>query len=182
LEYDCLVASPNFVSDLEKATADGVWLLGTDLRRNQKERFPLVNDLLKAQLSDVSYLLGACLFYRGDFIRKGIELGFWEKSLYYTNDFCQGFFPGFEGYDLIEHMMPTLAEHWGGKLAQLSSWGNGQWHGNFCKYPIRWQPELNAEEVAVEASILHPLKSLDHPLRQTHKRRRQRAGKYSFAG
>jgi hypothetical protein len=179
LEYDALVASPAFQPDIIQAGKDGYWLLGCDLRQRE-ERFPMVEHIIGQDFKQIFSVLGAVLFYHRDFLQKGIDTGFWEKFLYYTNDFRDGFFPEFKGWDLAEHMMPTLANHWGGKVGQLSCWTQwNEWTGNSDKYPIRWKPEIMAEEARF-ASIIHPLKTFDHPIRVKHRQRRKRANKYCF--
>ena len=183
LEYDCLVGSSAFRSDLSWAEKSNVWMLGNDLRRKEerKVQFTLVETIIHSKFNEILYFLGAALFYRGDFIRKCMEEKFFERFLYFTNDFKNGFFPGYTGpaaWDLIEHMMPTLANHWGGSVRELAKWSQGAhtWVGNNPRrYPIRWQPDLFLlEEEYLQASIMHPLKTINHPIREFHRAKRQR--------
>lgn len=199
LEFDSLIGSSAFKTDLELATKQNVWLIGNDYRDKQTVRFPLVEMMLKTKFEEIVYLLGAVLFYHKNFIKKCMEENFFEKFLYYTNDFKNGFFPGYEqaiispsvqnGYvhrsmsrrepsawDLIEHMMPTLAKHWGGEVQQFAKWNqSGVWAGNYRRYPIRWQPELFlVDHEYLQASIMHPLKSFSHPIREFHRNKRNR--------
>ena len=182
LEYDALVGSTAFKSDLELAAKANVWLLGNDYREHEEKKvqFPLIELILKEKINEIVYLLGAVLFYHRKFIDKCMSTGFFEKLLYYTNDFRNGFFPDYKGkaaWDLMEHVMPTLAKHWGGEVRQFAKWGqhSGLWSGNARRYPIRWQPELFlVEHEYLQAAIMHPLKSLDHPVRVFHRNKRNR--------
>lgn len=184
LEYDALIGSPTFVKDLAEAEKKNIWIMGNDYRRNQQNlrhpvKLPLIEAMLKEEFDEIYYLLGACLFYNKKFMKKLNEENFLEKLLHYTNDFQQGFFPGFEGpaaWDLIEHLMPTLAKHWGGEIGQFAKWSDKtyEWFGNYRRYPIRWQPELSLVEEYLQASIMHPLKTFDHPIRVFHRDKRLR--------
>ncbi len=182
LEYDCLIGSSVFKKDLAAADKSNVWLIGNDFREKEelKVGFPLLEVMLKTKFEEIVYLLGAALFYNKKFIKKCIEENFFERFLYYTNEFKQGFFPGYQGpaaWDLIEHMMPTLAQHWGGKVAQFAKWSQKSktWvGGNYRRYPIRWQPDLFlVEHEYLQASVMHPLKEYKHPVREFHRNKRQ---------
>lgn len=184
IEYDCLVGSSVFKQDLAWAEKEGVWLIGNDYRDKQAVKFPLVENIIGEKFDEVVYLLGACLFYHKDFIRKALQENFFERFLYYTNDFRDGFFPGYVGpaaWDLTEHLMPTLAKHWGGKVIQFAKWSAGanMWTaGNYRRYPIRWQPDLEfVEHEYLQASIMHPLKTYNHPIREFYRGKRMRRKK-----
>lgn len=180
IEYDALVGSSSFKKDLELAAKSGVWLLGNDYREKQTVKFPLIELMLKTKFEEVVYLLGAVLFYHKNFIKKLMADNFLDRFLFYTNEFKNGFFPGYVGpaaYDLIEHLMPTLAKHWGGKVCQLAKWSQkfGTWvGGNYRRYPIRWQPDLFfVEHEYLQSAIMHPLKTFDHPVREFHRTKRE---------
>ena len=72
-------------------------------------------------------------------------------------------------YCFGEHLYPTLADKFGGKVEQFA-WWNDQfrfWRGNFQKYPMRGGPELDPKlEDFRGATIMHPLKKHDHPIRE----------------
>ena len=72
--------------------------------------------------------------------------------------------------------MPTLAKHWGGNVDQFAKWSSqvGMWEGNYRKYPIRWQPQIDFQEDFIQASIIHPVKNFDHPARVFHRDKRNR--------
>jgi len=166
LEYDCLVASDGFRQDLEMASEG---CLGFDSRR-QKVKLPYLEMVLGKKIKNYSYLLGCCVFYKGDFVRKSRPI--LEKILYYTNDFSQGFFPDYAEYDIAECMLPTLAEQEGYSYGGLAKWDapSKRWMGDYKRYPIRFRPCI--EEVHKEASIIHPLKEYDDPLRQHYRSQR----------
>lgn len=181
LEFDCLIGSSVIKKDFELADEHNIWLIGNDYRAKQTVRFPLVEMMLKEKFEEIVYLLGAVLFYSKKFIHKLLEVDFFERFLWLTNEFRDGFFPGYEGpaaWDLAEHMMPTLAKHWGGNVTQFAKWNQhiAQWvGGNYRRYPIRWRPDLDVtEEVHFQSAIMHPLKELNNPIRVFHREKRHR--------
>ena len=160
------------------AERTGYTCLGTNHRANKMD-LPFLEMIMKEKIKTTpNYLLGCCVFYRGDFINKLHE--FFERFLYYTNEFKNGFFPDYEdqgGYDFAEHLMPTLAVHHGGKVGGFSRWGDSEqaWiEGYYRKYPIRFRPDLTIEENYPEATILHPVKKYDDPIREYHREKRAR--------
>ena len=178
LEYDCLVGSDAFLRELQIAQKMGVWAIGNDHRLGGYQ-FELLESMLKTEIYGSHYLLGCCVFYSGEFIRKLAEINFFERFLYLTNDFSGGYFPGYEaqgGYDLAEHLYPSLAAHFGGKVSQFASWttADGAWHGAYQKFPLRFRPDLHPEvENFSEACLMHPLKDYDHPIRKFHREKRK---------
>ena len=180
VEFDALIGSSAFKNDLVLAEKQNVWVIGNDYRDKQTVQFPLVELMLKTKFKEIVYLLGSVLFYHKNFIKKCMEENFFERFLHYTNDFKNGFFPDYTGkaaWDLIEHLMPTLAKHWGGEVQQFAKWSSklGWISGNYRRYPIRWQPDLFfVEEEYLQASIMHPLKDIDHPVRKFHRDKRIR--------
>jgi hypothetical protein len=174
LEYDCLVGSSLFKKDLELLEKDGIWLAGNDARRNQYVDFRLLEKIVGVKFNEVSYMLGACVFYHKDFVKLLLEQEILERLLYYTNDFHGNFFPYYGGHDLTEHAIPTIVEHLGGKVHQFASYKDwGLWTGNYRKYPIRYVVELPFEhQNYLQASIMHPIKNLSHPIRQFHQMKR----------
>jgi hypothetical protein len=177
LEYDCLVASNRFLKNIKLAEQQGIWMLGCDGHVDDN-RMPLVEALIGESFRSVYYLLGACQFMHKDFIAKLQSIDFFEKFLVRTNGFDAGEFPGYDGYDINEHMYPSLARQFGGKVGVFASfdYDRSVWHGSHRVFPIRWKPELNPEtENFPEASILHPLKSYDHPIRAYHREQRKHA-------
>lgn len=168
MEYDVLFTSSEFKRDLEFGNKD-LWCIGNDSRHGSY-KFPLLETITKMKFNCSKYLLGCCVFHRGKFLRKLQDMNFFERLLYYTNDFDKGFFPGYDGYDFAEHLYPTLAHHLGGKVGHFASWGGAEgWSGNYLRYPMRWKPELSLKENFKDATIMHPLKSVDHPIREHHR-------------
>lgn len=171
LEYDVLFTSSDFKKDL-----DG-WCVGTNYR-DVDGNLKLIENMIGVEFVEYKYLLGCCVFFSAEFVNKLLSFEFFEKFLYYTNDFHKDFFPGFDDYDLSEVLYPTLAHNLGGQVKGLSSWEDspGLWRGNFKRYPIRFRPELDPSEVYSEASILHPVKGIDHPIRMQQRSKRKRHG------
>jgi len=183
LEPDTLFASDSFKEDLAGAEKRGTWCVGND-PVSDDYNLSLLNSILDDDIKCTKYLLGCCVFYKAEFIHKLRDIGFFEKFLYLTNDFQEGFFPEYTGtsvtssggHDFTEHLYPTLAHHFGGKVDGLAGWSSNfnLWRGNFKKYPMRWRPDLEEHEDFPEASIMHPLKTADHPLRTIHRIRRRK--------
>jgi hypothetical protein len=169
-EYDVLFASERFKYNLEFAEQKKVWMLGFDGHIDEHQ-LPLIESLLKTKMNCSYYMLGCCQFFHKDFIKKLMEIDFFDRFLNLTNGFKDGFFPFYNGYDLSEHLYPTLCRHLGGNIGVFSNWDGGKWHGAYNYYPVRWRPEI--EEDFPEASIIHPLKDYDNPIRKLHRERRQ---------
>lgn len=171
-EYDALFASDRFRRNLELAEEQGIWMLGNDGRVDW-QNMSFIEAIIKQQFRSVYYLLGACLFFHRRFIDKLLEIDFFERFLHMTNGFSPGFVPKYEGYDISEHMYPTLARHYGGNVGVFATWDGKKWHGANRYFPVRWQPELEGDGDYKEASILHPLKSYEHPVRQYFRMKRE---------
>ena len=149
LEYDCLVTSNSFESDLKKAEKSNYWLLGTDLRM-KKCKFPFVEKIIDKKFNETFYVLGCFYFLHRNYIAALNDLNFFDKFLSLTNHFSNGFFPMGSGradclaghrngsqnmvntfgpiFDLSEELIPTLAYYLGGKIGSLSFWGDGSTH------------------------------------------------------
>ena len=185
LEYDCLVTSTRFKDNLKMADERDVWMLGSDGHIDDKS-IPVVESMIGGPFHSSYYLLGACQFFSQVFMRKLMEFQFFERFLNNTNSFGSDSMPGYSGYDVSEHLYPSLCRQFGGNIGVFSSWdaAEQEWHGSYKVFPIRWQPEINAEtESFEEASIIHPLKDLDHPIRKYHRKVRNvsKRKKYSHA-
>lgn len=173
-EYDVLFGSDRFKHNLKMAEEMNVWMLGNDGHVDAMA-LPLISALIEQPIKTSYYLLGCCQFFHKNFIKKLLELDFFNKFLNLTNGFADGFFPFYSGYDLSEHLYPTLCRHLGGNIGVFAHFDeNAQWHGFYEYYPVRWRPELDAEsENFPAASIMHPLKSNDHPIRVQHREKRK---------
>ena len=175
IEYDCLVGSSAFRKDLLQAEKEGVFCLGNDLRINEDVDLSLVETMIKTKFEERAYLLGACIFYHSSFIKTLLEQEFFQRFLFYTNHFSKGFFPFFKAWDLTEHLLPSIAKCFGGGVKQLAAYNYkmNKWSGNYRRYPIRFRPELTYElDHFLQASIMHPLKTYDHPIRKYHRTKR----------
>ena len=66
-------------------------------------------------------------------------------------------------------------KHYGGQIRQLATYSQDtmMWSGNYRKYPIRFRPELTYEDQHfLQASIMHPIKNVDDPIRKYHRSKR----------
>ena len=173
-EYDVLFGSSRIVKNLGMAADRGVWMLGSNGRIDDKA-IPMVQSIVRENFQSVYYMLGACLFFHRYFFDRLKEINFFERFLNMTSGFSDGYFPHYSGYDISEHMYPTLCRHLGGHVGVLSTYDErGMWHGSFDRFPMRWKPELDPEKDDFpEACIMHPLKAYDHPLRVKHREKRK---------
>tara|TARA_Y100000034_G_scaffold42710_2_gene52289 strand:+ start:11098 stop:11925 length:828 start_codon:yes stop_codon:yes gene_type:complete len=180
-EHDCLFASSEFKTNLKHADRQDVWMLGNDGKQEEiKQKLPLIEAIIGEKINTCHYLLGSCLFFCNEFMEKLVELDFFNKLINVSNHFTEGYFPQYTGYDLSEHLYPTLATHLGGDIGTFAAWNEvtREWSGSYRKFPIRWKPQLDPEkENFKEASILHPLKDYDHPIRITQRQRRKKLWK-----
>jgi hypothetical protein len=172
MEYDCLVASDAFKAYLEAADRQKIWCLGND-HRVSNIQFPLLEKIIKNPIVESHYLLGACVFHHHDFLESLMEVDFFSRFLSYTNDFSQGFFPEYEEYDFGEHLFPTLAHQFGGDVRELAKWAQDIKSGYWKHFPIRFRPEFNKITDVKDASIIHPVKNYDNPIRVLCREQRQ---------
>ena len=178
-EYDVLFTSEAYKEVLAKVE-DDVWCVGTDMRISTFQ-FPYLERMVDLKLEQSGYFLGCCVFYSKAFVKKLLEIDFFEKFLTMTNGFEKGYFPGYDeqgGYDFGEHLLPTLALGLGGKLHQFSKWNPvlGLWTGD-RRFQLRWKPEVQMDEcLHHEASIVHPVKG-ESEIRWLHRSIRNRKKK-----
>jgi len=190
-EPDCLFAQNNIAQDLQKRNC---WLIGNDLCKEninknfEDNMFPFVENFLKKKLDHTYYLIGCCLFFKKDFIKKLNELNFFEKILYYTNAFNKNNYPKYKGYDISEHLFPTLAWNLGGGLGEFANFRNPKnISGNFSKYKMRFgglhyysyknkleysrlnDLGIDDFESCKNSYIMHPIKDYNNPIRKYHR-------------
>lgn len=177
MEYDCLVGSNEILTHLKIAKDAGIWVLGNDYRTD--ERNIEIIDLITKNKTKLHYLLGCCVFYNSQFIKKLSEDNFFEKFLHLTNEYPKDFkFSLFRGrqdlvYDISEFLYPTLAVNYGGKVQELASWNAEKgWIGNYDYYPMRFKPDLTECDPFKNACILHPLKNYENSVREFHRKNR----------
>jgi hypothetical protein len=173
-EYDVLFGSDRFKANLKMAEERDVWMLGNDGHIDE-QGLPLVQALIKEYLNSSYYLLGCCQFFHRNFINKLAEIDFFNKFLSLTSGFTEGQFPFYSGYDLSEHMYPTLCRHYGGNIGVFATYDHdGNWHGSHKYFPMRWRPDLDPSKDEYEdASIMHPVKDYDNPIREYHREKRK---------
>jgi hypothetical protein len=162
-EYDVLFCSERFKDNLRMAEDKGVWMLGNDGHVDD-QAIPLIQAMLGEPLKNSYYLLGCCQFFHKDFIAKLNSINFFDRFLNLTSGFSEGFFPFYSGYDLSEHMYPSLCRHFGGHIGVFATWDGieKKWHGASEYFPMRWRPEIDPEKDSYQnASIIHPIKSSD---------------------
>ena len=174
-EYDVLFGNDLFKKELEIRSKQNYWCLGNDYRIYNGLKFPFLEKILNKQLYRTDYLLGCCVFYHNKFIKKLLDIEFFNKLLSFSNGFSKGFFPEFTEYDLSEHIYPTMAHHLGGKIGTFAKYENNMWKGRYKQYPLRFKPDLN--ELWEEASIMHPLKEYDSEIRNFFRNKRNKDGR-----
>jgi hypothetical protein len=172
MDYDALVASDRFKHNLKMADEQNIWMLGNDGAVNEV-KIPIVEAIIGKKITKGYYLLGCMLFFNRKFIDRLKEIKFLDRFLNATNSFSQGFMPGYDGYDVSEHMYPTLAREMGGNIGVFATYTPGRWHGSYEYFPCRFRPELTEAEDFPNASILHPLKDFNNPIRVKHRNKRK---------
>lgn len=171
LDYDCLVTSSYILTTLQKAAAANIWVLGND-GHVEYMPIPLVDKILGEPLTKTYYMLGCCQFYHRDFITKLVEIDFFNKFLEITNCYDDDKIRGYRGYDFSEHLYPSLARHFGASVGVMASYFENEWYGSYKHYPMRFRPPLTMDDNFPEASIMHPLKTYDDPIRVFHREKR----------
>jgi hypothetical protein len=187
IEYDCLVVSDSFLSDL-----DSSWCLANDYR-DKSHRFtsyclPVLNEITGVSIDCSQYVLGCCVFYSGKFIRTLRNTDFFSKFIKRTAEFEKGWFPDYKGYAFEETLLPSLVTHFGGTIKQLAAWKGSadkilhpdmsRWNGRGDKYPMRFRPEIQPSEVHPNATIIHPVKEYNSPIREHYRETRTRIKKF----
>jgi hypothetical protein len=171
-EYDALFGSDRYCKNLELADQRDVWMLGND-GHVDCQPIPLVESMCGLELKNSYYLLGCCQFFSRKYLNILLEHDFFNRFLHMTSEFTEGYMPGYNGYDVSEHLYPSLCRHYGGNIGVFASYDeNGCWHGAYQYFPFRWRPELRPDECFPEGSIYHPLKTADHPIRIFQKAKR----------
>lgn len=156
-EYDVVFRNDNYRSDLLPRAS----CVGFD-HRLEEMNIPLIDSMFGKKLTEYHYLIGACVFHRMTYLERLEEINFFERFLNVTEFLPPITFPGYEGYDLGEHLYPTLASEYGDVvgLTHWMPWAN-TWDGNKAKYAVRWKPEVEESEIhAGLTSIVHPMKEL----------------------
>lgn len=197
-EYDCLFLSDAFKAELAYADSRNAWCVGVDLRRFDFT-MPLLEQLLdRGHIRYSYYFLGCLLFLSRRFLATLVECGFLDRLLDTTRDFRKSFFPGYRRWSFEEELWATAAVQLGGSLYELACWKceDRQWHapylddpcvsyasgehplwrGRFPVYSIRYQPDVTEQDIAAEASIAHPVKELQSPIRLAQRLRRESIG------
>jgi hypothetical protein len=159
VEYDVLFTSQRFMKSLELAQSKNVWMLGNCGHVDVVE-LPFIEELIGEKLRSIYYMLGCCQFFNRDFMLKLEQIDFFEKFLFLTNQFGSDF-PKYTGYDISEHLYPTLCRQFGGNIGVFASWDDVKkiWHGASQYFPMRWKPAIT--ETSDLTSIVHPSKTMD---------------------
>ena len=173
-ESDVLFASDAFKKDLKKAEEMGIWMMGCDGHIDEHQ-MPIVESMIGEKTKSPYYLLGACQFFHKHFLDKLKGINFFERLINLSSGFSNGFFPLYTGFDISEHMYPTLCRHYGGNIGVFSSYDAElkKWHGSGNMYPIRWKPEIDISEISDDAVILHPIKDFSSPIRILQREKRK---------
>ena len=175
-ERDVLFGSSRFIPNLQMASDKDVWMMGFSGHVDE-HNMPLVESMLGEKLRGCYYLLGCCMFFHNNFMKKLDEINFFERFLNLTNSFSQGVFPSYGGYDISEHLYPTMCRHFGGNIGVFSSYEGNEWHGHYEYYPVRWQPSIT--EGYEKASILHPSKEICEARLFHQKKRKEFVNEFS---
>lgn len=174
MEWDGVFASSAFKETLKSAEEQNVWMMGTNGRIDCAD-LSLIEAAIGEQFKSVYYMLGAVLFFHSNYMKKLKEIDFFNKFLQLCNGFSNEI-PKYHGYDISEHMYPTMARHFGGNLGVFSTYEEGTWHGDYKSFPVRWKPDI--EEIDLKcANFVHPLKTMGEIRQQLSEKRKEHYGK-----
>lgn len=164
LEPDVLVGSRAYLEHL-----DGSWCVGSDYRIGTVF-LPHYANLMGCDYEYSHYLLGCCVFYHRNFLLELDRRGIFDKLIDYSWMYDGKFAPSYLGYDLSEHYYPTMAKSLGGKVREFSHYRASfdLWGGD-KRFQLRWKPDIESWQ---DACLMHPVKSVEHPARIFHKRKR----------
>ena len=162
-EYDCLFTSDAFLNDLKNT---GITCYASDIR-SDKWCLPYFDKIMETKITDYKTMLGCCVFYSGEFIKKLYNMEMFDRILDMTESFSTGQFPDYPGYAFEESLYPTLVNHLGGTVSELGAWRGSKWTNK--RYMMRFRPNIELNELSGEASIVHPLKNVTCPVRQHYK-------------
>lgn len=174
IEPDVLFGSSHILKDLQSMQED-VYLVGFD-HRSTDAKFEFL-DRIVGMSCPGKYVLGCCFFLRREFVRRLIESNFVDRFLEMTNELQAGYFPGYDRsqvYDFAEHLFPSMAAVCHGGIHGISFFDvyANQWVGD-DRYLMRWQPAITEQDPYQYATIMHPVKSYDDPIRVHHRRKRR---------
>lgn len=165
LESDVLIANNQFKTDLLR----GKYIGGIEYRGGGSMEIPVLNQAIGQSVKENHHLLGAIMFMSKKFVDRMMADDVPNKLLRATETFNSGDVPEFHGYAFEEELFPSLAHHYSpGSVFQLGDWN---------KYNVRWQPDITPQETTPSASIFHPLKTYNHPVRVHYRRFRERIKK-----
>lgn len=159
VESDVLILNNLFKKDLK-----GGWILGTQQRRGPEWDLPLLNKIIKTKSSLCCYFLGCIMFLHQDFIKKLIEIDFFNRFFDYTKAYESHEFPGFQGYSFQEVLFPSVAY-------ALNKESDVELSGT--RYVCNWPVDIQPHELSPDTSIVHPIKDINNPIRQHYKKIRE---------
>ena len=198
-EYDALVLNEGYKKELAQAEKDGCLIVGNEYTTDEFD-LPLLEKILTESVTKVYHLGGFCQFMHRDMVQGLMKRGFFERFLEATKGFENGYFPREKGKmpAFEEELWATLAGYLGGgpaSIRELAGWdGMFVWdggaseprynvsHGDWRKFPMRFRPEIGADEVFPETSLVHPVKDFDHPVRASARAARRAAGGVASRG
>ena len=171
IEPDCLISKNNILQDLQQTDA---WMCGNNLRSGKLSdknifidgKIAFIEKIINKTLDDnFYYMLGCCVFFKNEFLEKLVQLDFFNKFIFFTNSLYSGNYINYRGYDISEHLYPTLCYNLGGKIKEFANFDNiNSPNGDYKKYYMRFRPELGLAdfEICKNSYIMHPLKSHDN--------------------
>lgn len=173
-DYDVVFLSSRITEQLKLAERMGVWLVATNGRYEQLE-IPFLKSFCGRSCQYSYYVLGCWFCMHRHFLEKLIRLDFFNKFLFLTSEFREGYFPNYDRHDISEHLYPTMCRLFGGNIGILSSYDEyGRWHGNYRYYPVRWKPEMKYQDEFKEACVVHPVKDYHNRFRVISREKRSK--------
>lgn len=158
VEQDCLFGNAAFKEDLAKNP--GKWFAGTNLRGPRQWKLPKLNEIVGGEIEEEVYVLGCVMFFHRNFVNQLKKDEVIDRLIQQTESLPTGVFPGFTGYAFEEQLFASLANYYKkNSVLGLSHEDRRSPRHNWLKYVVRWQPDIEANEVSPGASIIHPSKN-----------------------
>jgi len=161
-EFDTLFISDSFKEDLERASKSTAIFLGhyPKLKHGGEDHW-LVRELMEKEYGEPACWksIGCLMFYSKFCMQQFVETNFITRMLDRTSSYQGSHLPDFYDYAVEEIIFPSAASLFGDVKA-LAGYGAPP-----DRYLIKYGYDLHQAEVRDEASVLHPIKDYNHPIR-----------------
>jgi hypothetical protein len=131
------------------------------------ESVPITTNIIGLDTAAFNQPIAPVINYPSGIIlnRPIMDIDFFDKIIEETKNFDKGIFPGYNQYAFEESLFATTARWMGGMIYNFASseaWGSV---GDWKKYYVKFGKSLTPEEISSSATIIHPLKNVNDPIR-----------------